>query len=176
MTPFAPLKDPQSVLPILSAISLFGGATDKQLQELLGRLEYAALKKGDCVYHKGDEPAHICILKRGKVELQISDEQTVVDKKELGVGECFGEVSLIAMHRHTTTALVIEDCELVALSRHALIQVQQQDIALFALLMMNLARELARRIMLADNLCLLYSHRLQATPPSIKEPQRGSGL
>ena len=159
MTTFSPLTQVDEVRPILSEISLFGGITEVQLKEVLGRLQWAAFKKGDCVFRKGDEPTHIYIVKSGRVEIQISDGESVVEKKEMGVGECFGEVSLMAMHKHTATALVTRDCEILGLSRRGLIQIQQQDISLFALLMMNVARELARRIMLTDQLCLLYSHK-----------------
>ena len=161
MTTFARIKNLDPVMPIISEISLFGGVTEFQRDALLTRLDYATFQKGETVFRKGDEPTHIYIVKGGKIELQISDDEFVLDKKELGVGECFGEVSLIAMHKHTATAIVTEDCEIVALSRHALIQVQQQDIALFALLMMNVARELARRIMLTDDLFLRYSHKFK---------------
>jgi len=157
MTPFAPLTNVESVTPIISDISLFGGFTDDQRAELLARLDYATFQKGECIFRKGEDPTHIYIMKSGKAEIQISDTEAAVDKEELGVGECFGEVSLMSMHKHTATTIVTEDCEIVALSRHALIELKKQDITLFALLMMNVARELARRVILTDNLCLLLN-------------------
>jgi len=157
MTPFVPLENVESVTPIISAISLVGGFSDEQRDALFARLDYAKFQKGECIFRKGEEPTHIYIVKSGKAEIRISDGEAVVDKEELGVGECFGEVSLMSMHKHTATILVTEDCEIVALSRHALIQLKKQDITLFALLMMNIARELARRVILTDNLCLLLN-------------------
>lgn len=161
MTPFVPLTQFDDVAPIISKISLFGGVSEAQLTELLKRLDYASFRKGEYVFQKGDEPTRMYIVKTGRVELKISDAEAVVDKRELTVGTCFGEVSLMCMHKHTTTALVLEDCEIVGLSRRALIQLQQQDISLFALLMMNVARELARRLMTTDDLYLLYMHKLR---------------
>ncbi len=49
----------------------------------------------------------------------------------------------------------MEDTTLIVLSRRAL---YQEDIALFALLMMNLARELARRLQFMDELLLESFH------------------
>ncbi len=159
MTPFKPLKEFEAVTSILSKISLFGGVTDAQRNDLLARLDFAAFQKGESIFQAGDEPSYIYIVKQGKVEVRLAADVAGVEKMELGVGACFGTVSLISMHKHSATALVTEPCEIVALSRHALIGLQQQDITLFALLMMNVARELARRLILTDDLLLLYSHK-----------------
>jgi len=73
-------------------------------------------------------------------------------------GECFGVASLMAMRRHASTAIALEDSEVMVLSREALWQLRREDIELFALLMMNIARELARRLKLTDDILLQYMH------------------
>ena len=143
---------------MISEISIFGGVTDEQWEAILPRLDRGTFKKGEPIFKKGDEPTHIYILQTGKVELLISDEEVEIEKKILGPGECFGQVSLMSMHHHTATATAAEDCVVIGLSRHALIELKKADIALFALLMMNVARELSRRLMLTDNLLLHYVH------------------
>jgi CRP-like cAMP-binding protein len=158
MTIFVPLADIESVRSILSRISLFGAVQEEKQTELFRWLETACFKKGDYIFRKGDEPTHIYMIKRGKVDLQVTDNDVVVDKVKLEVGESFGEASLMSMHQHTATAVAIEDCEIIVLSRHALIQLQHKDIELFALLMMNIARELARRLKLTDDILLHYLH------------------
>ena len=62
----------------------------------------------------------------------------------------------MAMRRHTSTAIALEDSEVMVLSREALWQLRREDIELFALLMMNIARELARRLKLTDDILLGY--------------------
>ena len=64
----------------------------------------------------------------------------------------------MSMHCHTATAVSAEDTEIIVLSRHALIELQKQDIEMFALLMMNIARELARRLKETDDILLHYCH------------------
>jgi len=49
----------------------------------------AIYRVGECVFRKGDEPAHIYIVKNGRVEVQISDDEAGVDKMELGGGNMF---------------------------------------------------------------------------------------
>jgi len=158
MNSFSPLTDPASVITILSKISIFGGITDVQRIEVFRRLETGFFKKGDCIFKRGDEPTHIYIVKRGKVDIRITDNEVVLKKHELGVGECFGEASLMSMHRHTATALAAEDSEIIVLSRHALNQLRHEDPALFSLLLINIARELARRLKTTDDILLHYLH------------------
>jgi CRP-like cAMP-binding protein len=121
---------------------------------ILRRLELWTLPTGGVVFSKGDEPKHIYIVKSGKIDLQLADNGVLIHKHELHVGECFGEASLMSMHRHTSTAIAASDSELIVLTKKALIELKHEDIELFALLMMNLARELARRLYITDELLL----------------------
>ena len=162
MSAFEPLNDFAPVVSMISEISIFGGVSDAQWKSIVPKLERGTFGKGDTIFRKGDEPTRIYIIQSGRVELLISDESVAVEKKVLGQGECFGQVSLMSMHRHSATAIAVEDSVVVALSRHALIALQKEDIALFALLMMNVSRELARRLMLTDNLFLQYIHSHEA--------------
>jgi CRP/FNR family transcriptional regulator, cyclic AMP receptor protein len=150
----SPLTDFDSVTSIISELRIFGGVTDSQLATILRRLELWTLHTGEIVFNKGDEPMHIYIVKNGNIDLQLADNGVLIHKHELHVGECFGEASLMSMHRHTATAIAASDSELIVLTKRALIELKNEDIELFALLMMNLARELARRLYITDQLLL----------------------
>lgn len=158
MKRYQPISSIDSLLPILSKISMFGGIDEEKLRLFSGFLETAVFARGETIFQKGDEPTHIYIVKSGRVDLDISDGEVVVEKAKLGVGESFGEASLIAMHKHTATAIADEESEIVVLSRHALIRLQQKDTMTFALLVMNIARDLARRLKLTDDILLHYLH------------------
>ena len=172
MSAFNPVKNPDSILSILSRISMFGGVMDDKQNEILQLLETGAFKKGEYVFKRGDEPTHIYMVKSGCISLQVMDDDAIVNKVTLSVGESFGEASLMSMHKHTATAIAVEDSEIIVLSRRALIQLQQKDIGLFALLMMNLARELARRLKLTDEILLHYVHTHEGTqkPGKVTDP------
>jgi CRP-like cAMP-binding protein len=158
MKPFIPLKDVRSVLSILTKISMFGGISEKQQREIFRRLETGRFKPGEFIFQKGDEPAHIYIVKSGMIDLLLPDEEEAIHMKQLQVGECFGEASLMSMHQHTASAVALEPSEVIGLSRHALNQLRHEDLELFALLMMNLTRELARRLRDADNTLIRCLH------------------
>ncbi len=158
MTTFVPLTNVESVLSILSQISLFGGTTDHQLKSILKRLECGTVKKGEYVFKKGDDPFYIYIVSRGRLNLLLNGGDVDVEVHELGVGESFGEASLMSMQEHTATVVAKEDSEIIVLSRRTLNQLRHEDIELFALLMMNIARDLARRLHLTDGILLRYLH------------------
>jgi CRP/FNR family cyclic AMP-dependent transcriptional regulator len=158
MKPFVSLEDVESVLPILSEIAIFGGFLDRQLSEIFKYLEEGVFKQGEYIFQKGDEPSYIYIVKKGKIDLLITKQKVILKKKILAAGDCFGEASLMAMHKHTATAIALEDSEVMVLSRRALLQLQREDSKLFSLLMMNIARELARRLELTDEILLHYIH------------------
>jgi CRP-like cAMP-binding protein len=154
-----PLTDFDSVRAILSQLRLFGGVTEAQLGTIFRRLELWVAPAGATVFRKGDEPLHIYVVKNGRIDLQITESDVVIRKHELQVGECFGEASLLSMHKHTATAIAAADSEIIVLSRRALIDLRHEDLELFALLMMNLARELARRLYLTDQMLLAATAR-----------------
>lgn len=149
-----PLTDFESVSAIISKLRIFGGVTDAQREIIFRKLESWRLKEGECVFCKGDEPAAIYVVKSGTIDIQIRKGDVMINKHELRVGESFGEASMMSMHCHTATAMAAVDSEVLILSRRALIQVKHEDIGLFALLMMNLARELARRLYITDQMLL----------------------
>ncbi len=159
MAGFSPLKDFAPVVAMMSEISIFGGITPAQWEKIHPKLVQGSFRDGDTIFSKGDEPTHIYILQTGKVGLLVSDDEVTLEKKILLPGECFGEVSLMSMHRHSATTVAEEDSLIVGLSRHALIEIHKEDMDLFALLMMNVARELARRLLLTDKLLLRELHR-----------------
>ncbi len=160
----SPLTDFESVGSIISQLRIFGGVTESQLATILRRLEIWTLPASSVVFRKGDEPMHIYIVKSGTIDLQITENQVVLNKHELHVGECFGEASLMSMNTHTATAIAASDSELLVLSKKALIELRHENLELFALLMMNLARELARRLYLTDQLLLAATARNAAGP------------
>ena len=169
MKAFTPLEDPDSVVSILSQISFFGGVTDSQRNAIFRRLETAFYQKGEYVVQEGDEPLHLYIVKRGRVEVLVPDPEhgMIIGKQRHGVGECFGYVALMSMHKHTISAVALEDSEIIVLSRRALHGLKHEDIELFALLMMNLAREMARLLRFTNDMLLKAWHSQGKGQPEV---------
>ena len=71
------------------------------------------------------------------------------------------------MNNDTASFVAAENCELVVLSRHSLNQLRHEDPELFTTLIMNLARELARKLQYTDCLLLQYE-RERASSGAVK--------
>ena len=167
MNAFIPLESPASVMPILEKISFFGGVTDAQRDAIFRRLETARYPRGSFVVQAGDEPTHLYIVRSGCVEVQVPDPEhgAIIGKQRHGVGECFGYVALMSMHKHTISAVALEDTEIIVLSRRALHGLHHEDVELFAILMMNLAREMARLLRFTNAMLLTARQPVPPPPP-----------
>ena len=161
MTTYTTLEDARSVLSILSRISVWGGLTDEQREKIYRRLEVGSFAKGECVFRKGEQPSHIFILRSGKIEIVTSDGDVSVRKETVEPGGCFGVIALMAVQTYSGTAMAAEDTELLVLSRQAMLDLYHEDTRLFALLMMNIAREIARKLTMTDEVLLQYAHGLK---------------
>ncbi|MEN8254556.1 MAG: cyclic nucleotide-binding domain-containing protein [Verrucomicrobiota bacterium] len=151
-----PLLDVENVLPILNKISLFGGLDDAQLYTVFRMLETEHYRKGEFIFRQGEAPDHIRIVRSGRVRIVEEVEGTPMELVEFGEGQCFGEVSVIAIHPHTASALALEDCDLLVIPREKLFQLHKTDPELFGMLMLNIAREACRRLKKTENTMLHY--------------------
>ena len=158
MNTFTPLEDPQSAATLFSEVSMFGGLTDQQRNQILDRVDTASFKRGANIFQAGDEPTHIYLVKSGLVGLFIADHEVKIEKKRLGKGECFGHVALISVNKHNLSAVAVVDSEILVLSKSLLGKLRHEDSELFSLLILNIARELARRLQFTDDLLLKAIH------------------
>ena len=158
MNRYIPLRNPGSVLSILSSISFLGGVSDTQRDKIFCRLEVGQFKQGECVSQHGEAAEHIYIITKGKIDLLLTDNNIEVRKRDFNVGDCFGEAAFLAMNNDTASFMAAEDCELVVLSRQSLNQLRHEEPELFSTLIMNIARELARKLQYTDNILLQYQH------------------
>ncbi len=158
MNTFVPLENPQSLVALFSEFSMFDGLSHEQRDEVLRRVEVGTFKRGENIFLTGDEPTHIYIIKSGLIGLFISDEEVKIEKKRLGKGEYFGHVALISVNKHNLSAVAVVDSELLVVSKELLQKLRHEDSGLFSLLIVNIARELARRLQFTDDLLLKAIH------------------
>lgn len=151
-----PLYNVESLIPILSKISIFGGLNDSQLYKVFRKLEKTSYKNLEYIFHQGSAPSHIYIIIKGRVRMIQEIQGSNYQLFEFGSGNCIGEDSVIGIQPHTLSAIAIGDVELAVISKKALLDLYKTDKELFTLLILNIARELSRRLKLTDNLLLHY--------------------
>jgi CRP-like cAMP-binding protein len=153
---YLPLLDIEEVLPVLDKMSILAGFSDKQLYSLFRLFESVSYKAGEIIFEQGQEPSHIYIIQTGKIKLFVSKDGTPFELIEFGQGHCFGEASVIGIQPHAATAVAVEDTKLIVLSRTTLLSIYKTDLEIFSILILNIAREVCRRLHASSETLLHY--------------------
>ncbi len=141
---------------ILRKIPIFGGFDDDQLYKIFSVLEEVRYTKGAFIFKRGDAPTHIYLILKGKVRFVEKNDHTIF---EFGEGECIGEDSVIGLNPHTLSAIAAEDVELAIISKNSMLNFYETDKELFSHLMLNISREISRKLSMTNDLLLQYINK-----------------
>lgn len=150
------LLDIEKVISILNKIAIFGALSEKQLYKVFRLLHKSTYKKNSFIFNQGDHSENIFIVMSGKVELVLDAKGEYLAKGLFTAGECFGETGVIGIEKHTASAIAIEETELIVFPRKKLFDLWETDRDLFAMLILNIAREACRRLNQSDEVILRY--------------------
>jgi len=132
----------------VETVSLFGALTASQLVRLWGYLDVRQCAPGEHVFDQGDLPSNIFILISGRVDFVVCHGDLVKLERSFKGGDVFGETAFIGIQPQAGSAIVSSQgkVDLLVLNRDALMRIYADDTELFGMLMMNMARELSRKI------------------------------
>ena len=136
----------EDIVPLLNKIPVFGGLNDKQFREIFKLLKSVKYGEGEFIYKRGDASSYIYIIKQGEVKMLIDNEGVSLELISFKEGDCFGETSVIGIQSHSSSALVVKPTELMVLEPKTLLNIFETDKHLFGMLILNIARETARRL------------------------------
>ena len=154
-----PFMDFDYVMSILNDISIFAGLSDKHLYDLFKLLNKLTFEPKETIFEQGDKPDYIYVVEKGKVKIFVTEEDTDYELIMFDQGCCFGEASIIGIQPHKGTAIATEHTELIVLSRKALMSIYENDKEMFSILIMNIAREVCRRLHQTEDVLLHYHKR-----------------
>lgn len=140
------LKNVDEVRPLLDRISIFGGLSDKQLDETIKLFKTVKYEKGEYIYKRGEVLSSIYIIKQGEVKMMLEEKEVSLELTSFKKGDCFGETSVIGIQSHSTNALAVQPTELIVLEPGKLLSIYETNKEIFGLLILNIARETARRL------------------------------
>ena len=160
MKELVPLFEIENIIPLLSKISIFGGLNDIQLYKIFRILNKVRYKNMEYIFTQGEAPTYIYIILEGRVRMIEEVKQNSYQLFEFGPGNCIGEDSVIGIQPHTLSAMAIGEVELAVIPKKALLDFYETDKDLFSLLILNIAREISRRLKHTDNLLLHYIDRV----------------
>jgi len=130
----------------LRRYSLFGGLIDSQLERLIARIRVEMAVAGGVIMRQGEQGDQLYCIASGEVEVRRNDRVIA----RLPAGQTIGEMELIDMHPRSATVVALGECTLYALARRDILSLQREDLPAFTLVIMNLARDLSRRLRQMD--------------------------
>jgi len=140
----------QSRLRILQQMPIFGGVMASTLEQLLQGAEFVELEEGGTLFKEGDLDNSIYVLERGRVGIYRIWQGREYKLRELAEGDCLGEMALIDCKPRSATVRALEACSAIKISVTQMGQLYATSPEHHALIYMNLAREVCRRLRVAD--------------------------
>jgi CRP/FNR family transcriptional regulator, cyclic AMP receptor protein len=156
-------ENPAPDIEVFRNLSIFGALTEETILFLRERCEAVAVAAGADFFVQGEMGDSVFVLRTGRVSvLRRLDEECMV-LAELGEGFCFGEMALVAISPRTATVRALEDCTALRLRNLSLLELYKHDLEQFTLVQMNLGREVARRLAVANHTLFDYARRCGET-------------
>jgi CRP-like cAMP-binding protein len=130
----------------LQKYSLFGGLLVEQINKILPLMEQEVYKGDADIIMEGDRNDKIWFILEGKV----AGIKKGVVLSELGEGDAFGEMEVLDIMPSAATIRTLSATRVMSISNRSLREVYRTDLKSFALILMNLARDLSRRLRRID--------------------------
>lgn len=151
----------------LRNVALFAGLPDEVFTHLAATLPQRVLSPGTVVFREGDAARALFVLLEGELEItKQSRRGTEARVAILGPADTFGEMSLLDMQPRSATVRTLSPVRIVEFGADALDELYRRDVRAYALLVLNLARDLSRRLRVADGLVASFAATFADEYPS----------
>ena len=138
-------------IELLQRMPIFGGIRTEILQFLLALCPIVSVPANEFFFREHDQSDSMLVLEMGKVAVLKSWRGQDYLLQSLKEGDCFGEMALMDLCPRSASVRAVEDCIAIRISAANLYQVYARDLKQFALIQMNMGREVCRRLREANN-------------------------
>jgi len=135
---------------MLRSTPLFGALSDPALALLVSLGKPVAVAEGDYFFREGERGSSAFLLEQGRVAVtrRFQDHDHLL--RELASGDFFGEVALLDFGPRSASIRALVPCTGLEISARALRELSEAHMKDFAIVYMNLGREVSRRLRKAD--------------------------
>jgi CRP/FNR family transcriptional regulator, cyclic AMP receptor protein len=139
-------------IELLQQMPIFGAVRDDALRVLLEPVPSVRVAAGEYFFRERD-PAHcMFVLEAGHVAVVKEWQGREMQLHVLGPGDCFGEMALLDLFPRSAAVRAIDDCVAIELAPTDLLRLFEKDSEQFALIQMNIGREMCRRLRITDEM------------------------
>ena len=145
---------------------MFGGLGEAELnlvRPLLDEIDYPA---GSRILVQGEPNNTVFFILSGEVSIRKHPEETDGIEREitrLHEGDSFGEMELIDIQPCAASVVCMSAVRVICLSNRNLYQLSKSNLMIYTMIIMNLARDISRRLRSTDNLLAMVSKRKKST-------------
>ena len=154
-------------IELLQRMPIFGGIQTEILQLLLALCPMVSVPRNEFFFRERDQGDSMFVLEMGKVAVLKSWRGQDYLLQSLKEGDCFGEMALMDYGPRSASVRAVEDCIAIRISAANLYEVYARDLKQFALIQMNMGREVCRRLREADN--RLFGARMVSPQADIEQ-------
>ena len=134
----------------LQGMAIFGGLRGDVLELLDTQSRELRREPGEFFVREGEAGDLFYVLLEGRVEVLKNFPAGLRRLRCLGPGDCFGEMALMDMSRRSASVCALTACRALEIPAAGLLKVYERDVEQFALLEMNMGREVSRRLRETD--------------------------
>jgi CRP-like cAMP-binding protein len=140
----------QARIAALQRMPIFGGIRQDMLAFLVEQARAVSVATGEYFFRERDPAQSLFVLEAGRVAILKEWNGRMHRLAELGPGDCFGEMALMDLFPRSASAQAIAACSALELTAAAFFRLYERDLEQFAIVQMNLGREVSRRLRVAD--------------------------
>jgi CRP-like cAMP-binding protein len=131
----------------LQKYSLFGGLMRDQIEGVSHFMQYEKYEAGQDLIVEGEKNSRVIFIFSGRVAV-IKNDLVLTEFKK---GDTVGEMEVLDVLPSAATVRALENVEAASLSSSKLYEIYKQDVKVFAIIVMNLARDMSRRLRNMDD-------------------------
>ncbi len=151
--PVAPAAQQPLSVERLREIGLFGALSDEVITHLTDTLRQALHSPGAEIFREGDPAHEMYVVLEGEVEVLKKSRRGRAQRVAiLGPNDGFGEMSIIDVQPRSATVRALAPTRLLRIAAEDLDALYRHDLKSYALITLNIARDLSRRLRVTDGI------------------------
>lgn len=143
-------------IELLQRMPVFGALREDTLRVLLAGAREVAVAAGAYLFRERDVADSMFVIESGSVSVLKSWQGREHLLQHLGAGDCVGEMALMDLQARSASVRADTDCVAIEVSAGDLMRLYETDLEQFALVQMNMGREVCRRLRATDDLLFRY--------------------
>ncbi len=148
-------------IELLGTMPAFGGLKTESLKLILRQSAEVVTRVDDYFFHEGEPGDSLFVIETGTAIVQRIWQGEAIVLGRLGTGDCFGEMALIDFQPRSASVKAESNCRAIEVPSKSLRSLYKQDVEQYAMIMMNLGREVSRRLRDADESLFQLQQNMQ---------------